>query len=294
MFSVKARSRMMERGVSLASFLGFFVDSVRESWDNIRANPKLVKSTVEFSLIFHIAVLAILFPFYYWFRDPPSAGLYTRLCAYSLLSLAGFTGWMMMYVGLIRDSAGMTRSDVGLANYLTMARFYLIAPLVVAFSHGLYPEALAMYVVLGLTDIADGVVARRRGEQTEFGVVMDPLADVFSTAAVFGVFLAHDLIPAWLFLILMVRYGMLIVGSFIVFLATGPIQFRATIPGKIVGVLQGIGVIIIAWCVWRGLDWQRDIGPILYPLLGLVFATIVVSQAIIGYRHLRRVSALKE
>jgi cardiolipin synthase len=294
MFSVKARARMMEKGPSLSSFFGFFVDSVRESVENIRANPTLFRGVVGFSSIFHVVALAALFPLYYWYRDPSQLGLFVYdLCFFSILSYVGFTGWLSMNVGLIRDGNGRLRPTVGLANYLTMARFYLIVPIVLLFSHDFHAEALALYVVLGLTDIADGVVARARREQTEFGVVMDPLADVFSTAAVFATFLAHGLIPAWLFLILMLRYGMLIVGSFVVFLATGPIQFRGTIPGKIVGVLQGIGIIIIVWCVWRGLEWEQDIAPVLFPLLGLVFATIVLSQAINGYRHLKRYSALK-
>lgn len=282
---------MLEKGFGLASFLEFFVDSIRESLENARANPRLARALVRFSLWFHIAVLAGAFFVYYSGGPPPRLGLFARFAVYSVISLVCFTAWLLMYIGLVRGPDGRMRQTIGLANYLTLARFYLIVPVVVLFSHGYAAEALVLYVVLGLTDIADGIIARRRGEQTAFGVVMDPLADVFSTAAIFAVFLAEGLVPAWLFAILMIRYGMLIVGSFVLFLATGPIEFRATIPGKIVGVLQAIGIIIIAWCVWRGLDWERDLAPVLFPLLGLVFASIIVSQAIIGFLHLRRYSA---
>jgi phosphatidylglycerophosphate synthase len=290
MFSARARERMLERGFGLSSFLAFFSDSFRESLDNIRANRVLAGGILRFSIVFNLAVVAGALPLYY----PDRIDMYGRFALYTALSCAGFTSWLLMYVGIIRDKAGRVRETAGLANYLTMARFYLIVPVVVLFSHGLLAAALSVYVVLGLTDIADGVVARRRGEQTEFGTVMDPLADIFSTAAVFAAFLAQGLIPLWLFLILMLRYAVLIVGSFVMFLATGPIEFKATIPGKIVGILQGIGIIIIGWCVWRGVAWKQDIAPVLYPSLGLVFAGIVVSQAIIGYRHWRRYAALKK
>jgi len=200
---------------------------------------------------------------------------------------------MLMYVGLIRDSESRICGAVGIANHLTAARFYLIVPVVVLFGHGLYSAALVLYILLSLTDIVDGVVARRRNEQTEFGVVMDPLADVFSTAAVFAAFLAKGFIPGWLFAFLMIRYGMLIVGSFVLFLATGPIRFRSTIPGKIVGILQGLGIIIIACCLWRGIEWEQGIAPVLFIVLGLVFASIVVSQSVLGYRHLKRFKELK-
>jgi cardiolipin synthase len=284
---------MLERGLSLSSFLGFFVDSFCESFDNIRANPALTRALIRFSVWFYALVLAGLFPLYFLSAPHDWADRCMRLAVYTAISFVGVTVWLLMYVGLIRDPEGRMRNSIGLANYLTIARFLLIVPVVVLFSHGYLAAALGLYVVLGLTDVVDGIVARRRGEQTLFGVVMDPLADVFSTAAIFAAFLSQGFIPLWLFLILLVRYGMLIVGAFVLFLATGPIDFRATIPGKIVGVLQAIGIIIIVWCVWRGMDWERDLAPVLFPILGLIFASIVVSQAIVGLRHLRRYSALK-
>jgi cardiolipin synthase len=289
MFSVRARDKMLERGFGLSAFLLFFADSFRDSLDNIRSHRALARGIILFSVVFNAIVVAGGLLLYY----PDRIDLYASFALYTALSFAGFTSWLLMYVGLIRDNTGRVRETVGTANYLTIARFLLITPVVVLFSHGRPAEALVLYVALGLTDVADGIVARRRGEQTEFGTVMDPLADVFSTAAIFAVFLSLGMIPFWLFLYLMVRYATLIVGSFVLFLATGPIEFRATIPGKIVGILQGIGIIIIGWWVWRGADWQQDVAPILFPFLGLVFAGIVLSQAIIGYRHLRRYAALK-
>jgi cardiolipin synthase len=283
MFSEKARERMLCRGFSLFAFRGFFSDSFRESIGHIRENPRLSRRIVRLAVVFNVFVLAALFPLYY----PDALDLFGRLAVYTAVSFAGFTGWLLLYTGLIRRPDGRVLPGAGLANYLTMARFYLIVPVVVVFSHGFLAAALALYVALGLTDIADGVVARTRNEQTEFGVVMDPLADVFSTAAVFAAFLVADLVPLWLFLVLMIRYFMLIAGGFALFLATGPIRFRATIPGKIVGIIQGIGIIIVVWSVWRGNDWETDIAPVLFPVLGLVFAGIVVSQSIMGYLHIR-------
>jgi phosphatidylglycerophosphate synthase len=294
MFSERARTNLLRRGFGPASFLGFFADSFRESVHNIRLHSRLAGSIVLFSTGFHVAVLAALLFVYFRVGESVFPQLYHRLAGFTALGYAGFTAWLLMYVGLIRDDTGRIRDSVGLANHLTAARFYLIVPVVVLFAHGLYAAALVVYALLGLTDVADGVVARRRGEQTEFGVVMDPLADILSTAAVFAAFLAGGFIPGWLFVILMVRYGMLIVGSFVLFLATGPIRFRATIPGKIVGVLQGIGIIIIVWCLWRGVGWRDSIAPVLFPALGVFFASIVVSQTVLGYRHLKRLGARKQ
>lgn len=289
MFSVEARSKLLERGWSFSSLMKFFVDSGDESIRYLRSNRDLAVSILKFSSLFHVVTLALLSLVYV--RGDLSS--YPRLVFFAVLSYLGFTFWVSMYIRLIRDRGGRMRRSVGLANYLTLSRFFLIVPLVVLYSHGHWIAALAVYVVLGLTDVADGIVARARSEQTEFGVVMDPLADVFSTAAVFAVFLSMDLVPLWLFIILMVRYGTLILGSFVLFLVVGPIQFRATLPGKIVGVLQAVGIIIIIGCTWRGIDWERNVAPVLFPCLGFFFSIIVVSQLTLGYRHVRRRAKLR-
>ena len=212
---------------------------------------------------------------------------------FTCCSAAGFTAWILLYVGIIRDRNGRMYRTLGAANKLTLARFFLIVPAVVLFSHGYVTAALAVYVVLGLTDVADGMVARRLKDWTEFGVVMDPLADVFSTAAVFAVFLARGLIPSWLFVILMVRYVMLMAGSFVLFLVVGPMEFKATLPGKIVGVLQAIGIIIVLVCFGMDIDLEKTVAPVLFPFLGFLFSVIVVSQAVIGYRHCKNYGRIR-
>jgi phosphatidylglycerophosphate synthase len=272
MFSESARARLVERGWSVSSLAAFFKDSAVESWHNARRRGSHVHKVVLLASAVFLATVALAVPVY-------GGGAVARFSAWVALATAGLTAWVCAYVGLM-DAAG-----VGAANYLTLIRFYLIAPVLLFFDDGHHAASLAFYVALASSDVADGVVARARGERSRFGVVMDPLADVFSTAAVFGVFLAHGLVPPWLFLLLMARYAMLIVGSLVLFLAVGPIRFKATIPGKVVGVVQSAGVILVIVCALAGGDWLERISPVLFPVLGLAFASIVVSQLVIGVRH---------
>lgn len=261
----------------------FIRDSVVESTVQVKARRSSAVSIARFGAVFYAATLAVVVPVY---GAQSGAELLARFAYYTALGAVGFTAFAVSMVGLLEGRG------VGLANYLTIARFLLIVPVLVLFAHGHYVAALACYVVLGLSDVADGPIARRRGEQSEYGVVMDPLADVFSTAAVFAAFLAHGLIPVWLFLILMVRYAMLIIGSVALFLAVGPIRFRSTIPGKVVGVIQAAGVTVLIVCVLAGragAGWLDAVSPVLFPVLGVAFGAIIVSQALIGLRHIRSV-----
>lgn len=178
-------------------------------------------------------------------------------------------------------------ASLGLPNALTLLRFVLIAPTVVLLLDARYPEALACYVVLFATDVADGIEARRRNLTSEFGVVADPLADVVSTFSVFSVFVIQGLCPAWLYALLCVRYAMLALGSAGLRMATGPFSFKATLPGKIVGVVQAFGAsALIAGAHIGGLDSSTE--RALFAFLGIGFASIVVSQAVIGWRLARR------
>jgi hypothetical protein len=99
--------------------------------------------------------------------------------------------------------------------------------------------------------------------------------------------LRHGVVPLWLFVILMLRYAMLIVGSLLLFLTVGPIRFKATIPGKVVGLVQAVAISFIIGYSLSGTDWLDPIMPIRYPVLGVCFGAIIVSQAFIGVRHVR-------
>ncbi len=220
--------------------------------------------------------------------DPPVA----RFVAWTLLGGAATALFAVSMTRWFRRDAhagvdGERLPSLGLPNALTLARFALIAPVVVLLLDARYPEALACYVVLFATDVADGIVARRRGIASEFGVIADPLADVASTFAIFTVFLVRGWCPLWLYVLLTARYAMLFVGSFFLFVATGPFTFRATVPGKIVGVVQAAGVcLVVAGAMVGRLDPATQ--GVLFAFLGIGFASIVLSQAVIGWRLARR------
>jgi CDP-diacylglycerol--glycerol-3-phosphate 3-phosphatidyltransferase len=65
--------------------------------------------------------------------------------------------------------------------------------------------ALAIFIIAGLTDVADGFIARKRNQVTDFGKFMDPLADKILTFAAMLWFVEIGLMPAWLVLIVIVR-----------------------------------------------------------------------------------------
>lgn len=86
------------------------------------------------------------------------------------------------------------------ANRLTISRLVLTV-LFVATLNWDWPYArtvaLIIFLVAGITDFVDGEIARRYGEVTNFGKLMDPLVDKIMMAAAFISLVPLKAIPAW-------------------------------------------------------------------------------------------------
>ncbi|HEY3861380.1 MAG TPA: CDP-diacylglycerol--glycerol-3-phosphate 3-phosphatidyltransferase [Verrucomicrobiae bacterium] len=93
-------------------------------------------------------------------------------------------------------------------NKLTISRFVLTAAfLVVIFARWPYYEtiALGLFSVASLTDYFDGKIARRDHLITNFGILMDPLADKILVCSAFIAFVGLGWVPAWMAVIIVAR-----------------------------------------------------------------------------------------
>src|ERR1700716_3841449 len=86
------------------------------------------------------------------------------------------------------------------ANRLTISRLVLtilfVAMLNLSWSYA-RTTAFILFLIAGLTDFVDGEIARRYGEVTNFGKLMDPLVDKSMMAAAFISLVPMGAIPAW-------------------------------------------------------------------------------------------------
>src|SRR5262245_53980792 len=97
---------------------------------------------------------------------------------------------------------------MNLPNKLTISRFILtVAFLAVMFSRVRFHEtiALALFIAGGLTYFFDGQIARRQKLITNFGILMDPLADKVMVCSAFIAFVGLNWIPAWMVVIIVAR-----------------------------------------------------------------------------------------
>ncbi|MEY2428282.1 MAG: CDP-diacylglycerol---glycerol-3-phosphate 3-phosphatidyltransferase [Verrucomicrobiota bacterium] len=97
---------------------------------------------------------------------------------------------------------------MNLPNKLTISRFLLtVAFLVVMYSRIPYHEtiALILFCLASISDFLDGQIARRRNLITNFGILMDPLADKIMVCSAFIAFVGLNWIPAWMVVIIVAR-----------------------------------------------------------------------------------------
>lgn len=97
---------------------------------------------------------------------------------------------------------------MNIANKLTVSRIFLtFLFMFFLFSRGIAfkVSALAVFIAASITDFLDGYIAKKRGEISDFGKFMDPIADKVLVIAAFLAFVEMKLVPAWIVVIIIFR-----------------------------------------------------------------------------------------
>jgi CDP-diacylglycerol--glycerol-3-phosphate 3-phosphatidyltransferase len=99
---------------------------------------------------------------------------------------------------------------MNLPNRLTLLRIALSFLLILCLLPGGFVprpklSAFVVFILASLTDLWDGRLARRWGQVTDFGVLMDPIADKILILSAFIAFTQVNLVPAWMVVLIAAR-----------------------------------------------------------------------------------------
>lgn len=98
-------------------------------------------------------------------------------------------------------------------NILTIIRFLLI-PIIIFFAfEDNYIATIIVLTISGLTDILDGYIARKYNFISDFGKLMDPLADKATQIALLGTLTIQKIIPLWIIVIVIIKEFLMISGA---------------------------------------------------------------------------------
>jgi len=125
-----------------------------------------------------------------------------------------------------------------LANQLTLLRMLLIPAFAILVAYHQLGWALVVFLIAGLTDGLDGLIARRSGKKTSLGAWLDPMADKLLLVTTFIVLTLPGLglvnrLPVWLTILIISRDVVIVLTVAIVNLAVGRRTFRPSIYGKL-------------------------------------------------------------
>lgn len=104
-----------------------------------------------------------------------------------------------------------------------------------------------------MTDALDGLIARFTKSQTELGRFLDPLADkLLLLSGYIGILFVSALPyrpPVWITVVIIFRDLIVVIGLFMIFVASGRLQVRPNILGKLATALQMMTLVAILLCL---------------------------------------------
>lgn len=98
-------------------------------------------------------------------------------------------------------------------NALTILRFILIPFIIIYIVQDKYLEAFIYLTLSGITDILDGTIARKFNFITNFGKLVDPLADKMTQVAILVTLALKDVIPMWILMVVFIKEFVMVAGA---------------------------------------------------------------------------------
>lgn len=123
-------------------------------------------------------------------------------------------------------------------NIITVFRLVLVPLVILAILQGAWGAAFAMFVIAGVSDGVDGYIARRFDMRSEFGAMIDPLADKALLISLFVTLAVVGEIPTWIAVLVVFRDAMILMAFVVAGQLTRPMEVRPLTISKVNTALQ--------------------------------------------------------
>ena len=168
-------------------------------------------------------------------------------------------------------------------NALTIVRFLLIPFILFYIFTGNYILAFIFFTISGITDVVDGFIARKFNLISNFGKLMDPLADKATQIATLASLVIINIIPVWFLIIVLAKEFIMIVGAS--FLYGKDVVVYSRWYGKAATVLFYLAIVCSLLIKQFNLDgiWQElDYMVYCLALITTIFALIMYIKDLYG------------
>jgi cardiolipin synthase len=143
------------------------------------------------------------------------------------------------------SSRAVSQANITIPNIITLLRILLTPLFIIFLIQGAYHKALFVFLLAGVSDLADGLIARTWHQKSRLGSYLDPLADKVLMAASFVTLSIYREVPSWLTVVVISRDLALGFGVLIFRLADIPLEVRPSLAGKWTTTLQVSTVFLV-------------------------------------------------
>jgi len=167
-----------------------------------------------------------------------------------------------------------SKARLTIPNLITLTRILLTPLFIIFLIQKRYQPAMWIFIFAGVSDAADGIIARRWGQKSPLGTFLDPLADKLLMGASFITLSISSLIPSWLTVIVISRDLILVLGVTLCKLANFPVLVHPSTAGKLSTTTQVATVL----AVLMAQNWT--ISPVLLQVLFWVTGSLTAISGI--------------
>ena len=171
----------------------------------------------------------------------------------------------------------MKREFLTVPNLLSLSRVVLLIPFIaVLYSSIPHREVwgLGLLFLAALSDRYDGILARRMRLESEWGRIVDPLADKIGAGVVALVLVLRGYIPVWFLAVIVARDLLIVAGGIHIKRTTGEV-----LPSNTAGK-WAMGVVFLALC--------GGLMEVPAPLMEILLAASVIMLGVSLVHYLRR------
>jgi cardiolipin synthase len=161
-------------------------------------------------------------------------------------------------------------------NFITIARLIGVPLIVWLMIADRFLEATVLFVLAGLSDAADGFIAKRFNAASDLGAYLDPIADKALLVSVFVTLGLKGALPAWLIILVVSRDLFIIGGMLLAYVLSNPMEVHPLWVSKANTVAQ---IMLIAFVLGERLGIVGFLPLIWVTILGVAILTIASAGA---------------
>ncbi len=130
------------------------------------------------------------------------------------------------------------RLTINLPNFITVVRILLTPLFVIFMQREMFPAAILIFTIAGISDGLDGFIARCFNQRTELGAYLDPIADKFLLMASFITLGIQQHIPGWVAVIVISRDIVIVMGIAVLTIMDIKFRIRPSMVSKVTTFAQ--------------------------------------------------------